>query len=598
MEPFVYYYCGCPDLNTGHSEDDRPDSFDSYRARTSLFSLYRLYFCEDCHRIRCPSCVQDEIISYYCPNCLFEVPSASVKSEKNRCARNCFECPDCFNTLSVVHDGEAAPNTASDDNGEAYYLSCGFCRWNSRQIGITFAKPTSLALQLQKSEDNLADNIEFDHLKEHFDKAADALLATSSTSAFLSLHGLNSMYSKFGLSLPPTQNIKEEDFNNYEPAMHKQDDDLQVLDQLMMLEHAHEASTTLQRSRQLHDQPALISNIRPQRIPLRVKKTKRCRSCRHVLIKPESKAQTSRFKIKLVAMNYIPAIAIVALPRKPWPFKVGIPMQFALKFTNPIYEEMHISLATTQLGDVDATITILSPSFTIGPYNELWDYDDELPSSQGSSKANPKGGDTPQRWEAGVYEKRDNYTCILVEVTPQKMGELKFPLLINYSYKAEDRMDTESNDGDIDIPSKSEDGSPEHDDGMRTSSFWVGDQTRHGLSPELHYTTIPPPEETAKAEKPFHPLARAGLLPQERILLMTIVGSLWGFVAGSYIGGRQSGLQYLAENAHRLPRTVQGWYFYHKTKNYKVMYGGIKRGARYAGQTGAVVMAYATLEAV
>ncbi|RUP44766.1 hypothetical protein BC936DRAFT_149032 [Jimgerdemannia flammicorona] len=92
-------------------------------------------------------------------------------------------------------------------------------------------------------------------------------------------------------------------------------------------------------------------------------------------------------------------------------------------------------------------------------------------------------------------------------------------------------------------------------------------------------------------------LSRAGLPPASRILTMTTVGSLWGFVIGSYIGGRQSGVQYLAENAHKLPRTVQGWYFYHKTKNYKVMMGGIRKGFRFAGKTGGLCLAYGLIEA-
>lgn len=93
--PFVYYHCGCPDFYQGtgrstdagnsrdsttdpSSTDDRPPyvPFDTSSATDtdfSLFPLSRLYFCEDCHQIRCPSCVQDEVISYYCPNCLFEV---------------------------------------------------------------------------------------------------------------------------------------------------------------------------------------------------------------------------------------------------------------------------------------------------------------------------------------------------------------------------------------------------------------------------------------------------------------------------------------------------------------------------------------------
>lgn len=38
-------------------------------------------------------------------------------------------------------------------------------------------------------------------------------------------------------------------------------------------------------------------------------------------------------------------------------------------------------------------------------------------------------------------------------------------------------------------------------------------------------------------------------------------------------------LVYLAENAHRRPETVQGWYFYNKTKYYKMLLAGFRRGA-------------------
>jgi hypothetical protein len=44
------------------------------------------------------------------------------------------------------------------------------------------------------------------------------------------------------------------------------------------------------------------SKVHPQRIHLAIKRSKRCRNCRHILIKPEQKAQATRFKIKLVAM--------------------------------------------------------------------------------------------------------------------------------------------------------------------------------------------------------------------------------------------------------------------------------------------------------
>ncbi|WFD19406.1 hypothetical protein MCAP1_001636 [Malassezia caprae] len=55
-----------------------------------------------------------------------------------------------------------------------------------------------------------------------------------------------------------------------------------------------------------------------------------------------------------------------------------------------------------------------------------------------------------------------------------------------------------------------------------------------------------------------------------------------GFVSGFANGARHTALVFLAENAHRRPETVQGWYFYNKTKYYRMILGGFRRG----GQTG------------
>jgi len=67
-------------------DDDDDKTFDP-RATRSNFSLYPLeylLYCEDCAQIRCPRCVSEEIVAYFCPNCLFEVPSGNLKSDGNR----------------------------------------------------------------------------------------------------------------------------------------------------------------------------------------------------------------------------------------------------------------------------------------------------------------------------------------------------------------------------------------------------------------------------------------------------------------------------------------------------------------------------------
>jgi dynactin 4 len=158
IRPYVHYHCGCPDVNksTTNLESEKEETFNvnSPRIQFSTFSISKLYFCDDCHQIRCPRCVQEEIVCYYCPNCLFEVPTASVKSERNRCARNCFQCPICQNTLTVLASSEPQPPPSPispttvptvSATGAPYYLSCGVCRWDSQEIGMTFEKATGLA---------------------------------------------------------------------------------------------------------------------------------------------------------------------------------------------------------------------------------------------------------------------------------------------------------------------------------------------------------------------------------------------------------------------------------------------------------------------
>lgn len=54
----------------------------------------------------------------------------------------------------------------------------------------------------------------------------------------------------------------------------------------------------------------LCSDLRPTRVLLKTKQTKRCPSCRHIIVKPDPKATSNRFKIKLMALNYLPEIQI------------------------------------------------------------------------------------------------------------------------------------------------------------------------------------------------------------------------------------------------------------------------------------------------
>jgi len=69
-----------------------------------------------------------------------------------------------------------------------------------------------------------------------------------------------------------------------------------------------------------------------------------------------------------------------------------------------------------------------------------------------------------------------------------------------------------------------------------------------------------------------------------------------GSAIGIMRGGREASLRFLAENAHRPPRTVQGWYFYKKTKNYRVAWGALKGAGKEATRLGAITGTYVVLE--
>jgi len=80
--------------------------------------------------------------------------------------------------------------------------------------------------------------------------------------------------------------------------------------------------------------------------------------------------------------------------------------------------------------------------------------------------------------------------------------------------------------------------------------------------------------QKAKAE------ARLSIPFPVRLLLGTTLSFMAGGALGLSHGAQQAGLRFRAENAHRLPTSQAGWYFYHKSKNYNMALGGVKEGLK------------------
>jgi dynactin-4 len=91
--PYAHYACPCSTSNGPASskrasqlEPQDEDTFNPHdpRAAYALYPLDNLLFCDECSQIRCQKCVNDEIITWFCPSCLFDVPSGQVRGENNR----------------------------------------------------------------------------------------------------------------------------------------------------------------------------------------------------------------------------------------------------------------------------------------------------------------------------------------------------------------------------------------------------------------------------------------------------------------------------------------------------------------------------------
>lgn len=223
--------------------------------------------------------------------------------------------------------------------------------------------------------------------------------------------------------------------------------------------------------------------------PLRSKRTKRCATCHHILARPEAKPSSVRFKIKLMAHNYLPTLRLSEFPPKsgyPKEFIPGNVYTLLLTITNPIHVNVKVSLATISrqsmsgneerlFGDSSGAtesslasgryshqVTIITPTVDLGPDEELWDEASlirgvpsmfikresslskriDVEGSRISAKtAHLTSGGTassggPGSLGAGVYQQSKNWSCIAIEVLPSGDSSfLEIPLFVNFSFE-------------------------------------------------------------------------------------------------------------------------------------------------------------------
>ncbi|KAH8673551.1 dynactin Arp1 p62 subunit RO2 [Xylariales sp. PMI_506] len=515
--PYTYIQCPCFDTigkarasDDGASptpsgllpDDDDDHAFDprSPRSNYSLYPIEYLLYCVDCNQIRCPRCVSEELVTIYCPSCLFEVGTSSLKAEGNRCTRSCFQCPICIGPLAV-QSLEAAPEPALlSPEGAAppptsgpWALCCSYCNWSSTDIGVKFDKPQGIFSQLSKlrhgngntdipvegmstkrNTDNESDSSKarFTALKSFYQsQSASANAGPGSLSGSLGDYGygspnalsrIMSLYSGTGLSSVKTKGkptvIREADAPNEGFHLSNLDDSSSI----SALSQAGYNGTVsrAQASWQPEDGARFVEDLWPIAHLLRSKRAKRCPACRHILSKPEAKVNNTRWRIRLVAGNYIPSITIK-------PLHIGTPMsvistaaekltplkptQYLLTFKNHMFDQIKVNLATpaTTPGRFASRVTVLCPQFTIDANSDDYDINEVLKDDH--RRRERADTDGTQQVEAGkVWERGRNWVSIVVEVIPASLRLDLVPVLLRK--EGEDPSPLQEDEDILEIP--------------------------------------------------------------------------------------------------------------------------------------------------
>ena len=338
-------------------------------------------------------------------------------------------------------------STSSRDSGP-WILACPYCTWSTLQLGIKFDKSINLISQLAKKEELQARTLrehqgntestqtsQFDSLKEFYKTALAEADPTVSVPGLGSSFGLDSpshlsrLLNQYGIGGLKKQRQKPKPMREsasateglmLEPIAAEDE----IIEQ-MRSSNWDDTASVEQQSQQvpapgphrLHYDTRFLTDLRPTPIKLRSRRAKRCQVCRYHLLRPDDKRHSTRNKVRLLALNYIPRInasPLHAEATRPDPLRPGVPQQFLLTCRNPLYDPLKVKLATpsTVSGMSGSRITILCPQFDIGASADVWD--EALTSGKATDDDGTAKGGTA---EAGkVWKKGRNWTSIILEV--------------------------------------------------------------------------------------------------------------------------------------------------------------------------------------
>ena len=234
-----------------------------------------------------------------------------------------------------------------------------------------------------------------------------------------------------------------------------------------------------------------VSQLKPMPTLLRTKRSKRCAACKHILVKPELKVTSTRYRIKLVALNYIPFVSL-----KPVPVSGGLhpagpdgdpavtlqpgkPSQWILTFKNPLFDNVNVNLGSPSItpGKLGHKVTILCPQFSMGKNGDVWD--DALSQTLTKSDTQVSLGPGGEQIAGKVYDRGRNWTSVVIEVVPASIVKSKdedieededvieVPIRVRLDWKITDEQALRNEN----VSKKG--GDTEADNGSRELAYWM-----------------------------------------------------------------------------------------------------------------------------
>lgn len=445
--------------------------------------------------------------------------------------------------------------SVGDAKDGPFILNCNYCMWNTLDVGIKLNKPTGIRNQLdeianggtrrpplQKSssyQDEIgrksslsrpplaldetggsAESTESSASTTPLDTTArfnamktfykDQIAESSATDAGFPSSALDMAYSSPS-SLQRIMNIYTNRESSLKRARNKitimrearaSHEGLQLSDSSQAgLSDYDETTTPSQRTFQFpsfigNPQARTVSDLRPMPTLMRTKRSKRCATCKHILTRPELKISSARYRIKLIALSYIPFVSIRPLPVSGGLLPPGLdgsdvvlsagkPVQFIMTLRNPLFDDVSVSLGSpsTTPGRHGHRVTILCPQFQIGKNSDAWD--DALntaPKPAATGDVNTAGG---EQIAGKLYDQGRNWASVVIEIVPasilRKEGDelaededvIEIPIRVRLEWTVTEDEDTGIVERRRKDREKVLDEGDEADSGKRELSYWM-----------------------------------------------------------------------------------------------------------------------------